>query len=374
MSETVLVTGGAGFIGSFVVDALVQRGDHVIVYDLIEPQVHRDGVTPAYVNPEAEFIHGDVRDRHRLEAAVGRADVVSHQAALVGVGQSMYQVERYLDVNTRGTGVLFDILVNSRHHVRKVVIPGSMSAYGEGRYHCPLDGQVAPPLRSEDQMQRQVWELCCPTCGSSLRPMPTDEAKPLQANSVYAITKQTQEQLALSVGTTFDIPTVVLRYFNVFGPRQSLDNPYTGVAAIFMSRLKNDRPPMIFEDGLQTRDFISVHDIVSANLAVMNDDRADYQVFNVGAGIQVSIIAIAQILARLLEKDIEPTITGKFRKGDIRHCSADIARISQTLDWNPQVSLEAGMRELIAWSETIPAEDRVDEATEELRRHGLLLG
>lgn len=374
MSETVLVTGGAGFIGSFVVDALVARGDHVIVYDAIEPQVHRNGARPAYVNNEAEFIQADVRNRRQLEAAIGRADVISHQAAMVGVGQSMYQIDRYVDVNNRGTAVLFDILVNSKHRVRKVVVPGSMSAYGEGRYHCPVDGQVAPPLRTESQMQRQEWELRCTLCGSPLTPMLTDEEKPFQVNSVYAITKAVQEQLALNVGRAFGIPTVVLRYFNVFGPRQSLDNPYTGVAAIFMSRLKNQRPPLVFEDGMQTRDFVSVHDVAVANLAVIDDARADYGVFNVGAGRQVSILAIAKTLAKLLGRDFEPTITGQFRKGDVRHCSADISHISKTLDWAPQVSLETGLQELIAWSETIPAEDRVDAATEELRKHGLLIG
>ena len=373
MSETVLVTGGAGFIGSFLVDALLEHGDHVIIYDSLEPQVHRTG-TPTYLNRDAEFIQGDVRDRAALEAVVQRADVVSHQAAMVGVGQSMYQAERYVDVNTRGTAMLLDILVNSKHHVRKLIVPGSMSAYGEGRYLCSICGPVSPPIRPQPQMEQRHWELSCTTCGSVLAPAPTDEGKLLQANSVYAITKQDQEQLALSIGSAFGIPTVVLRYFNVFGPRQSLDNPYTGVAAIFMSRLKNNRSPLIFEDGQQTRDFVSVHDIVSANLLVADDSRADYQVFNVGAGRRVSILTIAQTLAHLLDKRIQPTITGQFRKGDIRHCTADITRISQILDWAPQVSLDDGLRELIAWSETITAEDRVDAATEELRQRGLLVG
>jgi dTDP-L-rhamnose 4-epimerase len=373
MADTVLVTGGAGFIGSFLVDALVERGDHVIVYDNLDPQVHGDG-SASDINPEAEFIRADIRDRDTLAKAVARADLVSHQAAVVGVGQSMYQVDRYVDVNTRGTATLLDILVNSKHHVRKLIVPGSMSAYGEGRYRCPRCGPVAARIRTEEQLGRGDWELHCPTCGSELIPMPTDETKPFESTSVYAITKQDQELLVLSVCRAFGLPAVSLRYFNVYGPRQSLSNPYTGAVAIFMSRLKNNRPPLIFEDGNQSRDFISVHDIVAANLAVLGDARADYGVFNVGTGRRVTILEVAELLARSLEKDIAPDITGKFRKGDIRHCFSDPSRLQAAIDWRPRVSLESGIRELIEWSDRVAAQDSVDHATEELRARGLLLG
>ena len=374
MSQTVLVTGGAGFIGSFLVDALVQRGDRVLVYDNLEPQVHRAGEPPVYLNPEAELIRADIRDRAQLERAVLRADVVSHQAAMVGVGQSMYQVERYVDINTRGTATLLDVLVNAKHHVRKVVVPGSMSAYGEGRYECPNHGAMAPPIRTEAQMSRGEWELICEGCGAELAPRPTDEEKPFQTHSVYAVTKQDQEQLVLGVCRAFALPAVALRYFNVYGPRQSLDNPYTGVAAIFMSRLKNDHPPLVFEDGKQSRDFVSVHDVVDANLVAIDDSRADDQVFNVGTGRRVTVVAIAQTLARLLDKEIAPTIVGKYRKGDVRHCFADIGHIHQGLGWEPKVDLERGMRELTDWSDGVPALDHVEKATEELRARGLLVG
>jgi dTDP-L-rhamnose 4-epimerase len=373
MSETVLVTGGAGFIGSFLVDELVRLGHHVINYDNIERQVHRNGPSSAHLNPHAEFIAGDIRDRESLEKVVARADVVSHQAALVGVGQSMYQIERYVDINIRGTSILLDILVNSSHHVRKVMVAASMSAYGEGQYECRQHGSLAPQLRSEDQMRSGLWELKCPTCHSLLMPQGTSEDKPLSATSVYAITKQTQEQLVLNVCEAFRIPAVALRYFNAYGPRQSLDNPYTGVAAIFMSRLKNDRPPLVFEDGEQTRDFVSVHDIVAANIAAMFDSRADNQVFNVGTGRRVSILELSRVLAKLLGKDVEPQVVGKYRKGDIRHCFANIDRIQGILDWAPQVQLEDGLLELVTWSESVGATDLVDSATEELRARGLLV-
>lgn len=372
MSETVLVTGGAGFIGSFLVDELVRLGHRVIVYDNVEPQVHQRGV-PTSLNPEAEFIRADIRDHAALEKVVKRVDVVAHQAALVGVGQSMYQIDRYTDINARGTAVLLDVLVNSTNSVRKVVVAASMSSYGEGQYVCRNCGSAAPPLRPEVQMRGAVWELICHICRAELAPAPTSESKALQPTSVYAITKQIQEQLVLNVCQTFGIPAVALRYFNTYGPRQSLDNPYTGVAAIFISRLKNDRPPLVFEDGQQTRDFVSVHDIVSANIAVMGDARADYRTFNVGTGQRHSVLQVANLLAQLLGKNIQPQVVGQYRKGDIRHCFADIGAIQSTLDWAPQVTLEDGFRELVSWSETVSATDTVDRATQELRSRGLLI-
>ena len=374
MPERVLVTGGGGFIGSFLIDELVKLGHRVIVYDNMERQVHAAGQAENYLNPDAEYVYADIRDRDSLERAVTRSDLITHQAALVGVGQSMYQVERYVDINIRGTSVLLDILVNAKHNVRKVVVAASMSGYGEGRYRCPQCGLIAPPLRPENQLLRAEWELHCATCGSILEPVPTTEDKVLQATSVYAITKQTQEQLVLNVCEAFKIPAVSLRYFNVYGPRQSLDNPYTGAAAIFMSRLKNDRPPLIFEDGEQTRDFVSVHDIVAANIAVIGSPKADYRVFNVGSGTRVSVLELSGLLARLLGKDIGPEVTGKYRKGDVRHCFADISLLQSVLDWAPQIPLATGLRELVDWSESISATDHVEAATQELSNRGLLIG
>ena len=363
----ILVTGGAGFIGSHIVDALVGKHE-VTVYDNFEPQVHKQ--EPDYLNTDAALIRADIRDNESLKSAVMEADIIFHQAAMVGVGQSMYQIERYVDVNTLGTAKLLDILANEEHDVKKLIVASSMSIYGEGAYQCKDCGVVYPSLRAEEQMRSREWEMRCPECGKVVEPVPTDEMKPLQPTSIYAVSKKDQEEMSLAVGHAYGIPTVALRYFNTYGPRQALSNPYTGVCAIFSSRIKNNNPPIVFEDGLQTRDFISVHDIAAANLLVMENSRADYEVYNVGTGMPVSILEIAETLAGLYGKDLKPEVVNKFRQGDIRHCYADISKI-QRLGFEPAMSFEDGMQELVAWGETQEAEDRSDVAYEELKEKGL---
>src|SRR5687768_11767093 len=260
----ILVTGGAGFIGSHLVDALVAAGHRVRVLDLLVSQVHGEN-SPQYLHPEAEFIHGDVCDTALLHTALDGIDAVYHEAAEVGVGQSMYEIQRYVRANDMGTAALLEVLVERRQPLRKLIVASSMSIYGEGAYTCSVCGVVAPQLRPAEQLRERRWELECSACQAKLSPRPTPEDKPLFPTSVYAITKQDQEQFCLVVGRAYGIPTVALRYFNVYGPRQALSNPYTGVCAIFSSRLLNDQPPMIFEDGEQTRDFVHVSDIVQAN-------------------------------------------------------------------------------------------------------------
>lgn len=379
MSENILVTGGAGFIGSHLVDALLARGHHVRVFDNLEPQVHgplrEQSRWPDYCHPEAEYVLGDVRDRDALQRAMTGIDVIFHQAAMVGVGQSMYQVERYIDVNTRGTAVLLDILANEpaqRGRIRKLVVASSMSIYGEGRYTCPSHGLCSPRLRSEVQLARRDWELSCPTCGQRLIPCPTDEDKPLQATSIYAISKKDQEELCLAVGRAYGLPTVALRYFNAYGARQALSNPYTGVAAIFCGRLLNGKPPVIFEDGQQSRDFVHVSDIVQANLLAMSEDGADDGVFNVGSGRPVTILDVAAALIAYLGVDVEPEIVQKFRAGDIRHCFSDINRVA-VLGYQPGVRFEDGMAELVAWVRSQTAIDRFEDSRQELVRRGLAI-
>jgi len=372
-SLNILVTGGAGFIGSHLVDALVERGHRVRVLDALVPQVHGEVDAPAYLNPEAEFVRADVCDPEAVGRALEGVDVVYHEAAEVGVGQSMYEIRRYVSANDLGTAVLLESLVNKRGRVRKLVVASSMSIYGEGAYACAnCGGEVHPRVRPAAQLADRRWEVECPRCGGELRPAPTGEEKPLFPTSVYAVTKQDQEQFCLTVGRAYDLPVVALRYFNVYGTRQALSNPYTGVCAIFSSRLLNDRPPLIFEDGEQTRDFVHVSDIVRANLLALETDRADYKALNVGTGRPISIRDISRMLAAGLDKDIEPEITAKYREGDIRHCVADISLARETLGYEPRVSLEDGIPELLGWVREQKAADQVAQATADLESRQLV--
>ena len=367
----VLVTGGAGFIGSHLVDALIERGHRVRILDALVPQVHGESKS-LNLNQEAEFIHGDVCDPAMVERAVDGMDVIYHKAAEVGVGQSMYEIQRYVKANDLGTSVLLEAVLKRREQIRKLVVASSMSIYGEGSYTCKSCGVINPKLRSLEQLIERRWDFECPHCANALSPALTNEEKPLFPSSVYAITKQDQEQFCLTVGRAYGIPTVALRYFNVYGPRQALSNPYTGVCAIFSSRLLNDQRPMIFEDGEQTRDFVHIKDIVQANLLALETDRADYEAVNVGTGVSVSIREIAEMLARGLGKSIEPEVVGKYREGDIRHCVADISRARLLLGYNPQITLEQGIPELLDWVREQQAADETAQARLELERHQLV--
>lgn len=368
----ILVTGGAGFIGSFLVDKLVSFGHKVTIYDNLEPQVHH-GKIPKYLNKEAKFIRGDICDADKLGTALKSVDIVFHEAAMVGVGQSMYKVIKYTRVNELGTATLLDLIVNKhRDHIKKIIVAASMSEYGEGLYSCKKCGLVKPGLREENDLEKKQWEMKCSNCRNPLLPIPTDENAQLNCNSVYAINKRVQENMVLTIGKAFSIPAVALRYFNAYGPRQSLSNPYTGVAAIFISRIKADKPPVIFEDGLQSRDFVSVADIVSANIAVMESDKTDYQVFNVGSGKNITILEMAKLITKLYGKKINPQITNTYRKGDIRHCFADISKIKRLLNWESKVKFADGMKELIEWSDQEDSKDYFDKASKILKEKGVI--
>ncbi len=373
--QKVLVTGGAGYIGSHLVDALVSRGYTVTVLDNLEPQVHRSGTWPSYVNPGATYVLGDVRDRSALEPLVVASDAVVHFAAAVSVGQSMYQIDRYVGVNTGATGLLLDILANANHAVRKIIVASSVGVYGEGAYSCPACGPSHSELRVETQLAEQDWEPRCPICRQSLEPQPTREDKPLYRDNIYSMTKYHQEEMVLLVGKTYGIPAVAPRFFNVYGPRQSLSNPYAGVAAIFLARLLNDRPPVVFEDGGQLRDFVSIHDVVEGLILMLETSGADFLPVNLGSGTRISILEIARTLSRLLGKSIEPTVLETGRKFDIRHCFADISRARETLGYQPTVTFETGMAELIAWAGSEPGQavDMFDKALDELKTKRLLV-
>lgn len=370
--QRILVTGGAGFIGSFLVDALVKKGHSVVVLDNLEEQVHQ-GESPKYLNTKATFIKGDIRKYKIFSNALRDIDVVFHLASRVGVGQANYQVKDYVDTNIGGMSNLLHYVVNEKSsQIKKIIMTASMTSYGEGLYLCKNHGKIKMSTRSDVQMKSKKWELFCPTCGNVLRAIPTPEDTELQDNGIYSITKHVQEQFLLFIGRMYKIPVVSLRLFNVYGPRQSLSNPYTGVAAIFISRLKNNKQPVIFEDGGQTRDFISVHDVVTALLLAMEKKEADYSVFNIGSGHPKTVKSIAEVLAKLLKKNISPIITGDGRKGDIRHCFADATRARDVLGWAPKVSFEKGMGEVVAWSAKEKASDVFDKAAGELSEKRLI--
>jgi len=317
-------------------------------------------------------VHASVCDAAAVDRALAGAASVVHLAAQVGVGQSMYAIVPYVDENVRGTAVLLDRLANGGHRVRRLVVASSMSIYGEGRYRCPSCGPVAPKPRPLAQLEARDWELRCPSCNTTTTPAPCDEDKPIVPTSVYAVTKRDQEELCLCVGRAYGIATVALRLFNVYGPRQALGNPYTGVGAIFSSRLLNGQRPLVFEDGRQSRDFIHVSDIVEAFcLTLDRDDVADVAL-NVGTGRSTSVAALAEAIARTLGVAITPDIVGRFREGDIRHCVADVSRIRRVLGFNARMALEKGVEDLAAWARQQRADDRVAQASDELRRRGLI--
>jgi len=348
--DKVLVTGGAGFIGSHIVDLLIGEGFKVYVLDNLEEQVHqgRKG-PPDYLNPKAEFIYGDVKDKKIVDKLVAQVDAVIHESALVGVGQSMYQVDRYVMNNDVSSAVLLQSVIEHRERIKKLVVASSMSIYGEGRYICPKCGAVSPRTRKKEQLEKRRWELECEGCGSILKPAPTDEAKPTICESVYAITKKTSEELFLVIGETYQIPTVAFRYFNVYGPRQALSNPYTGLLAITASRVVNAKPPIIFEDGNQTRDFVNVKDVARANLLALKWQGPGQVVLNVGTGRALSVNQVVnQVVAGLNGKE-SPQVTGMFRAGDIRHCYADTRSAEEVLGFKAEVKFEEGILEFLDW-------------------------
>ena len=363
MAEHVLVTGGAGFIGSHLADELLRSGHRVRVLDSLVEQVHGQAQRPDYLDEEAELIAGDVRDADVLRSALEGVDSVVHLAARVGVGQSMYEPAEYAAANTAGTGVLLEALLD--HPVRKLVVASSMSIYGEGAYE-PAPAQE----RTREQLERGDWDPRGPN-GEQLEPVPTPETKEPSLASIYALTKYDQERMCLLYGTAYDVPAVALRFFNVYGPRQALSNPYTGALAIFASRLLNDRAPVVYEDGDQRRDFVNVADVARACRLALERDGADGQPVNVGSGRSTSVLEIAEALAALLGKEIEPDVPGKFRAGDIRHCFADVTRAREALGFEAEVPFEQGLAELAEWLEGQPADDRFDEAAAELDRRGL---
>lgn len=370
MKKKILITGGAGFIGSHLADELLNFGYDVRALDNMSEQVHgEDCKRPAYLNPAVELIVGDVRDKEIVTEALQGVHAVFHFAAMVGVGQSMYEIKEYTDVNNIGTTVLLEALIENP--VEKLIVASSMSIYGEGLYQNGTGQKVTVSERPLEQLKTGKWEIM-DADGQELTPVPTPESKIPTLSSVYALSKYDQERLCLMVGRAYNIPTVAMRFFNVYGTRQALSNPYTGVLAIFASRFLNDNAPMIFEDGEQQRDFVHVLDVALACRLALETPEADGQVFNVGSGNNYTITEIAERLARVMGKEnLAPQITGKYRVGDIRHCYADMSLAKKVLGFYPQVDFNNGLQELAEWLEGQIAYDRVNEASAELAARGL---
>jgi dTDP-L-rhamnose 4-epimerase len=370
VSKRILITGGAGFIGSHLAEELLSHGYSVRVLDSLAEQVHgAERNRPAYLNPEVELVLGDIRDERAVDKALEGVDAVYHFAAMVGVGQSMYEVAKYISVNNEGTATLLQRLMEKP--IERLIVASSMSIYGEGLYKDPRDNVIAGRERDLSQLMAHRWELQMDD-GTPLFPLATPETKSPSLSSIYALSKYDQERMCLLIGRAYNIPTVAMRFFNVYGPHQALSNPYTGVLAIFASRLLNNNAPLIFEDGWQRRDFVSVHDVAHACRLALEVKEAAGEVFNVGSGENFTVREVAQRIAAAVEKEnIEPEITGKYRVGDIRHCFADISKARRILGYEPIVTFDEGLEELAHWLEGEVAIDRVSQAKDELAARGL---
>jgi dTDP-L-rhamnose 4-epimerase len=363
----ILVTGGAGFIGSHITDRLVKQGHQVTILDNLSST---QGKKPDYLNTQAEFIQGDVMDQELLKKLIPNFDAIYHEAASVGIAQSNYEIREFVDNNCSGTASILQAIVETKSHPR-FILSASNTTYGEGMYSCKQHGSFHPEIRSQEYVDEHGFEITCPICKTLAAPIPTPEKTELNCNSIYALTKKFQEESAILLGKMYGFPVILLKYFNVFGPRQSLSNPYTGVSAIFMSRVKSGNIPSIYEDGLQTRDFVSIEDVIEANMIALENPKADYQVFNVGSGNPITIIRLAEEICKLYGKEPKYEINSKFRKGDIRHCIADNSKIKQILGWTPKVSFEEGLKRVYDWAILQESRDDFDKADRELKEKGL---
>jgi len=368
MSKRALVTGGAGLIGSHIVDLLVHQGWTVRILDNLEPQTHQRG-KPAWINDRAEFIHGDMRDRDASVAALDKIDIVFHQAAYGGY---MPEIAKYVHVNSLGTAQMLEVIREHNLPIKKIVAASSQAVYSEGAGECPQHGVVFPPVRPVEQLRKGDWQVHCPICGAVTKSVPTPEHAPIGGETVYGLTKVDQERLVLLWGKQVGIPTVALRYSCTYGPRQSMFNPYTGVIAIFCTRLLNNLPPVLYEDGEQTRDFSFVGDIACANLLAAETDTLDGLAVNVGRGRGVPIREIAETIAAALNITIEPVARGEFRPGEMRHLTSDTRRI-RAIGYKPSVDLAQGIERYIDWIKAqTDVRDYFSEAEQILKSKGIV--
>jgi len=340
-----LVTGGAGFIGSHIVDKLIQKGYKVKILDNLEKPTHLDG-KPDYIPKGVEFLIGDTRKISDLEKALEKIDVIFHEAA---TGGFTLNISKYIDSNSLGTAKIFEVIIKKRLPIKKIVLASSVAVYGEGKYYCKKEGVVYPKQRNAKDLQNAEWEVKCPKCQKNVRPILTDEEKPIDPQSMYSISKYDQEKMSILLGKQYNIPVTALRYFVTYGPRQSLFNPYTGVCSIFSTRILNNLPPIIYEEGLQTRDFVYIEDVVEANILALENSKANFEIFNVGTGQAVSIRNIAEKLIDLYGSNLKPEFPGSFRSADVRHMMADISKIKKILGFKPKYTFDDGIKKYIEW-------------------------
>lgn len=372
--QRILITGGAGFIGTNIALKLLNKGYTVRILDNLSPQIHGSNVVlPKMLEGKVEFIKGDVRNKSDWKVALEGQDAVIHLAAETGTGQSMYEIHKYTDTNIGGTALLLDILTNEQHAVKKVIVASSRAIYGEGKYECPEHGMVYPLARNEQDMLAGDFEVKCPVCGKTVVLCATTEDSRIHPTSIYGITKQVQEEMVMVTCKALNIPCVAFRYQNVYGPGQSLSNPYTGILSIFSTRIRNDKEINIFEDGLETRDFVYIDDVADATIAGLESVDADYEIFNVGSGIATDVNTVVAMLEKAYGKPCEKHISGDFRIGDIRHNYADISKIKDKLRIVPQIEFEEGIQRFADWVvEQEGIEDKYEESLEEMKGKGLM--
>lgn len=369
----ILITGGAGFIGSNLSLKLIKKGYSVTVLDNLSPQIHSEN-SPLYhsIKDKVNFIHGTVLNYDDWKKALEHIDVVVHLAAETGTGQSMYEIEKYTDVNIKGTSIFLDILANETHSIKKIVVASSRAIYGEGKYTCKEHGTVYPTARFDHDMACGNFGVQCPYCKHEVTLQPTDEESKIHPTSIYGITKHVQEQMFMLMGQSLGIPSVAFRYQNVYGAGQSLSNPYTGILSIFSTRIKNGNDIAIFEDGLESRDFVYVDDVVDATILGIEKDEAHGEVFNVGLGLAIDVLTVAKTLINAYKSDSKITVTGNYRLGDIRHNYADLTKIEQKLGFKPKVSFEEGIQRFTAWVENQEVmEDHYEKSIVEMKEKGL---
>jgi dTDP-L-rhamnose 4-epimerase len=373
--KNILISGGAGFIGSRLCERLFDNKYNITVLDNLSPQIHGNGESVLFnrIKDKCTFINGDVRNKEDWKRALKDQEIIVHLAAETGTGQSMYESKKYKDVNILGTNYMLEILSNSRHNIKKIIIASSRAIYGEGKYLCHIHGEIYPSKRNESDMNNGEFNLKCDICSSELKLLATDEESRVDPLSIYGITKKDQEEMVMLNGKLLEIPTVAFRFQNVYGPGQSLSNPYTGILSIFSTSILNGNDLDIYEDGEESRDFVYIEDAVDATILGIEKEEANGQVFNVGSGFTTTVKQVAELLKNYYDSDINILINGKYRIGDIRHNYADLTKINNFLGFIPKYDFQKGILEFVRWVKTQEImEDKYENSILELKKKGLI--